>query len=199
MSKQVDDGLNRPSLWGRHQQSLGEAGSSRPATRHTQPPDTVRRRGRRGGLEQLASSFDHDLVNVDVKCDLLRGTLAQEDLIAVERAAYALASACLVAEATAMQMLAASPGIPASKRFARKALVAANSVVTALFGEALAETSKWAGRDPTQPGVRGLRSVLRQLSIRVDVREIDVGVKHCGGGLAEWACSARRASTRHRG
>lgn len=69
------------------------------------------------------------------------------------------------------------------RQFARRALIAANGVVTALFGEALAETSKWSGLDPQWPGLRRLRGVLCQLSIRVDVREIHVSMKRGRGSV----------------
>jgi len=147
--------------------------------------------------DQIARSFDRDLVNVGLECAVLKRSMTQGDLGVVERAAYALTSAWLTAEASAMRIFAVSPGVPASKRFARKALIATSSVVTALFGEVLAETSKWIGLDPQRPGIRGLRAVLCQLSLRVDAREIDVYVKHSGAGLPEWQSSHRRAFTRH--
>lgn len=196
MSKHVDSDSNCLSLWEAHQQSLGATRNTEsPATRRTQPRHRLRGRKGRGSLVQLASSFDRDLVNVDVKCDLLRGALTQEDLLAVERAGYTLASAYLVAEATVMRMHSASPSIPESIRIARRALLATSCVVTALFGEALAETSKWAGRDPKRPGLRRLRAVLSQLSLRVDVRGIDTIGKHCGVALAESSSGARRIHT----
>jgi hypothetical protein len=200
MSKHADGALNRLSLWEAHHQGFSEERSGRSlATRRTQPRDGFRRRKRRRGPDQLASSFDRDLASVGASCELLRGALMQVDLLAVEGAAYALASACLVAEATAIRMIAASPVIPESTRFTRKALVATSCVVTALFGEALAETSKWASMDPKRPGLRRLRAVLGQLSQRVDVREIDVGIKHCGGGLEGLPSSARRGYARRQG
>jgi hypothetical protein len=78
----------------------------------------------------------------------------------------------LCAEATAMRILGERPGIGACRQFARGAIGATSIVITAKFGEALAETSRWqASLRPPPAALRQLRAVLAQLSVRVDVRD----------------------------
>ena len=115
--------------------------------------------------------LDRALAEVGLQCDVLRRAVCDQDLGAMERAGYALASAWFFAEGHAMRILGAKTVGAARAQFTRKALFAASSVIIACFGEALAETSRWSCLDPSPPPLGRLRAVLCQLSVRVDVRE----------------------------
>lgn len=135
-----------------------------------------RRRRSRGSqltYDDIVLLLDRELVAVGVECNAFERALTSGDLGAAERAAYALASAWFLAEASAMRILGESPGIGACRRFARQAIIASSGVVTALYGQALAETLRWAALVPKPPGLGRLRTVLGQLAARVDVRQAD--------------------------
>jgi hypothetical protein len=133
---------------------------------------------------------DRALVAVDVECNVLKRALAQRNLAAVESAAYAVASAWLLAESGAMQVVGVRPGIAACRQFARRAISACSAVVTAQFGYALAETLRWAALDPRPADLGRVRAVLGQLSARVDIRSGSASAAECWSGHTEHASAA---------
>lgn len=125
--------------------------------------------------------LERALRQVGLQCDVLRRAVCDQDLGAVERAGYALASAWFFAEGHVMRILGTQTVSAARAQFARKALFATSSVITACFGEALAETSRWSCLHPSLPPLGRLRAVLCQLSVRVDVREQKASRPHRRG------------------
>lgn len=193
MSKHGDSGRERQALPARQSRvvelrNVSGFGEGQPRSLHC-----YSERSGSSDYKDIVASFECDLVVVGVECNVLKCALTGQDLVAVERAGYALASAWLFTEASAMRIFGASPGNPACTRFARRALIASSGVVTAQFGESLAEVSRWATLDPQRGGLGRLRGVLRHLARRVDVREIEACVKHCSCRLTE---RARRPGSR---
>ena len=144
-------------------------------------------------FEDLVLTFDRELVGVDVECNALDRAVATQDVLELEHAAYAVAAAWFLAESAAMRILAVQRGVEACQRFARSAVLACSGIVTARFGHALAETSKWAAFDPMLPGLGRLRAVLGQLAARVDVR---INVPDVGAARAHAARRRPAASPR---
>jgi hypothetical protein len=141
------------------------------------------RRKRKGRRSQppgdgMVRVLDRALEDVNARCDALRRTLEHSDIAALEQNAYTLAAAWFLAEASAMQIIGVSAGSAACRQYARRAITATSAVVTARFGEALAETLKWLGREPKPQGMAGLRTTLAQLAARVDVRGVDMALYH---------------------
>jgi hypothetical protein len=118
-----------------------------------------------------APALDRELQGVSERCNAFKRALETGDAARLEQAGYALAGAWFLAESCAMRMLGQGSGIPA--RYTRRAITATSTVLTATFGEALAETSRWIAEAPKRPGLMRLRTVLAQLSARVDVRDVD--------------------------
>jgi hypothetical protein len=123
--------------------------------------------------DRLALALERDLVAVQVECEALERVVRNGGVAELEQAGYALAAAWLIAESSAMRLLAVRPGIDACRRFARGAITACSAIVTARFGEALAETSKRTAQTPRPSGLGNLRALLAQLAARVDVRDVD--------------------------
>jgi hypothetical protein len=123
--------------------------------------------------QDMVKSFDRSLEEVNANCDSLRIALEGKDVATMEQTAYALAAAWFLAEAHAMRILGLRPDCAAFGQYAQRAIAATSAVVTARFGEALAQTLRWLPMEPKPQGIARLRTVLAQLAGRVDVRNTD--------------------------
>jgi hypothetical protein len=119
----------------------------------------------------LVPALEHRLEVVNTRCGDFSQALKNRDVNALERTAYALAGAWLLAEARTMEILSRS-AVTTDGKYARRALAATSAVVTARFGEALAQTWAWLTARESLPGLRRLRVVLVQLATRVDNRDV---------------------------